>query len=199
MIVRYFGFKLPTTKRLFSIMSEPWILSAKLLFGIILMHTCLNGVNSIPVADEVVKLPGQPPVTFKQFAGYISLDEAKPRSLFYYFVEAESNSSSKPLVLWLNGGNSRYINFFTPNLMHNDNAWSFWFQFFAGPGCSSVGEGAFVEHGPFKPSGSVLVKNEYSWNKGIQNLHLSWENSAITVYLMLRVLIAALNEVIDLP
>nr|KAJ0207212.1 hypothetical protein LSAT_V11C500285600 [Lactuca sativa] len=126
-------------------MSEPWILSAKLLFGIILMHTCLNGVNSIPVADEVVKLPGQPPVTFKQFAGYISLDEAKPRSLFYYFVEAESNSSSKPLVLWLNGG----------------------------PGCSSVGEGAFVEHGPFKPSGSVLVKNEYSWNKGIQNLHLS--------------------------
>lgn len=109
MIVRYFGFKLPTTKRLFSIMSEPWILSAKLLFGIILMHTCLKGVESRPTADEVVELPGQPPVTFKQFAGYISLDDAKPRSLFYYFVEAESDSSSKPLVLWLNGGSSRYI------------------------------------------------------------------------------------------
>lgn len=36
-----------------------------------------------------------------------------------------------------------------------------------GPGCSSVGEGAFVEHGPFKPSGRVLVKNDFSWNKGI--------------------------------
>ncbi|XP_023741371.1 serine carboxypeptidase-like 45 [Lactuca sativa] len=144
MIVRYFGFKLPTTKRLFSIMSEPWILSAKLLFGIILMHTCLKGVESRPTADEVVELPGQPPVTFKQFAGYISLDDAKPRSLFYYFVEAESDSSSKPLVLWLNGG----------------------------PGCSSVGEGAFVEHGPFKPSGDVLVKNECSWNKEANMLYL---------------------------
>lgn len=37
---------------------------------------------------------------------------------------------------------------------------------FAGPGCSSVGAGAFVEHGPFKPKGNVLLKNEYSWNKG---------------------------------
>ena len=35
-----------------------------------------------------------------------------------------------------------------------------------GPGCSSVGAGAFVEHGPFKPSEEVLVKNDYSWNKG---------------------------------
>ncbi|KAL4587345.1 hypothetical protein LXL04_000214 [Taraxacum kok-saghyz] len=127
-----------------SIMSEPWILSAKLLFGVILMHTCLRGIVSIAASDEVVELPGQPPVQFKQYAGYISLDEAKPRYLFYYFVEAESNSSSKPLVLWLNGG----------------------------PGCSSVGEGAFVEHGPFKPIGSVLVKNEYSWNKEANMLYL---------------------------
>ncbi|KAI3525873.1 hypothetical protein L1887_05002 [Cichorium endivia] len=125
-------------------MSEPWILSAKLLFGIILIHTCLNSVDLIAVADEVWKLPGQPPATFKQFAGYISIDEAKPRSLFYYFVEAESDSPSKPLVLWLNGG----------------------------PGCSSVGEGAFVEHGPFKPSRGELVKNDYSWNKEANMLYL---------------------------
>ncbi|KAI3789199.1 hypothetical protein L2E82_01989 [Cichorium intybus] len=85
-------------------MSQPWVLSAKLLFGVILTHTCLRGVDSVAVSDDVVKLSGQPPVHFKQFAGYISLDEAKSRSRFYYFVEAESNSSSKPLVLWLNGG-----------------------------------------------------------------------------------------------
>ena len=36
----------------------------------------------------------------------------------------------------------------------------------SGPGCSSIGAGAFAEHGPFKPSGSVLIKNDYSWNKG---------------------------------
>jgi serine carboxypeptidase-like clade 2 len=35
-----------------------------------------------------------------------------------------------------------------------------------GPGCSSLGVGAFSENGPFRPSGQVLVKNEYSWNKG---------------------------------
>ncbi|XP_071720100.1 serine carboxypeptidase-like 45 [Rutidosis leptorrhynchoides] len=119
----------------------------KLKFSILIisMLTFLDGVNSVTlVSDEVVKLPGQPPVNFKQFAGYITVDKAKRRSLFYYFVEAESNSSSKPLVLWLNGG----------------------------PGCSSVGEGAFVEHGPFKPSGSVLLKNDFSWNKEANMLYL---------------------------
>jgi len=37
---------------------------------------------------------------------------------------------------------------------------------FEGPGCSSVGAGAFVEHGPFKPTKNGLIKNDYSWNKG---------------------------------
>jgi hypothetical protein len=35
-----------------------------------------------------------------------------------------------------------------------------------GPGCSSVGVGAFSENGPFRPNGNGLVRNEYSWNKG---------------------------------
>ncbi|KAK1427013.1 hypothetical protein QVD17_15695 [Tagetes erecta] len=126
--------------------SKPWILCTKLIYGIIILltQTSFNVLISASNSDEIVKLPGQPPVNFKQFAGYISVGESKQRSLFYYFVEAESNSSSKPLVLWLNGG----------------------------PGCSSVGEGAFVEHGPFKPSGRVLVKNDYSWNKEANMLYL---------------------------
>ncbi|KAF7806807.1 serine carboxypeptidase-like 45 [Senna tora] len=40
---------------------------------------------------------------------------------------------------------------------------------FEGPSCSSVGPGAFVEHGLFKPSKNVLVRNDYSWNKGSPN------------------------------
>ncbi|KAL8260592.1 hypothetical protein R6Q59_028545 [Mikania micrantha] len=124
--------------------SDPWILCTKFMYGVILMQSCLNWLISASISDQVVKLPGQPPVSFRQFAGYISVGESGRRSLFYYFVEAESNSSSKPLVLWLNGG----------------------------PGCSSVGEGAFVEHGPFKPSGRVLVKNNYSWNKEANMLYL---------------------------
>lgn len=40
---------------------------------------------------------------------------------------------------------------------------------YAGPGCSSLGVGAFSENGPFRPNGQVLVRNEYSWNRGIIN------------------------------
>ncbi|KAG2716096.1 hypothetical protein I3760_03G108100, partial [Carya illinoinensis] len=79
-----------------------------------------------------------------QFAGFITIDEQQQRALFYYFVEAEGNPASKPLVLWLN----------------------------VGPGCSSIGTGAFIEHGPFRPSGYNLVENEYSWNKETNMLYL---------------------------
>ncbi|KAG4925262.1 hypothetical protein JHK87_050802 [Glycine soja] len=65
-------------------------------------------------------------------------------ALFYYFVESKTDPASKPLVLWLNGG----------------------------PGCSSLGVGAFSENGPFRPNGEVLIKNEYSWNKETNMLYL---------------------------
>lgn len=54
--------------------------------------------------DKINKLPGQPLVSFQQFSGYITVDEVKQRALFYYFAEAEIDPSSKPLILWLNGG-----------------------------------------------------------------------------------------------
>lgn len=49
----------------------------------------------------------------------------------------------------------------------------FFFLFFLnlGPGCSSLGVGAFSENGPFRPSGKVLVRNEYSWNRGSVFFH----------------------------
>lgn len=93
-------------------------------------------------------LPGQPQtaVTFKQFAGYINVDQSSQRSLFYYFVESTSGSSTKPLILWLNGG----------------------------PGCSSVGIGAFTEIGPFGvyPDGETLYSRDFSWNKEANVLFL---------------------------
>lgn len=94
--------------------------------------------------DMISSLPGQPPVGFKQYAGYIPVDEKGQRALFYYFVEAETDPQTKPLVLWLNGG----------------------------PGCSSIGAGAFTEHGPFKPKGDGLIRNNYSWNKEANMLYL---------------------------
>ncbi|KAL6652799.1 hypothetical protein ACP70R_011724 [Stipagrostis hirtigluma subsp. patula] len=95
-------------------------------------------------ADKIGVLPGQPPLGFAQYAGYVTVDAARKRSLFYYFAEAEADPAAKPLVLWLNGG----------------------------PGCSSVGVGAFSENGPFRPSGNGLVRNEYSWNKEANMLYL---------------------------
>ncbi|XP_058751508.1 serine carboxypeptidase-like 45 [Vicia villosa] len=120
--------------------------SCSLIATIIIVVTTqiIVGVNSFPESDKISSLPQQPKVEFQQYAGYITVDEVQKRSLFYYFVEAEVEPASKPVVLWLNGG----------------------------PGCSSVGAGAFVEHGPFKPTQNGLIKNDYSWNKEANMLYL---------------------------
>ncbi|KAK4481769.1 hypothetical protein RD792_012680 [Penstemon davidsonii] len=118
-----------------------------IIFALLLYTT---QVKSHYEADKIGSLPGQPRVNFQQYSGYITINDAnhhqQQRQYFYYFVEAETEkpASIKPLVLWLNGG----------------------------PGCSSVGAGAFGEHGPFQPRGNILVKNDYSWNKEANILYL---------------------------
>ncbi|XP_050245217.1 serine carboxypeptidase-like 46 isoform X2 [Quercus robur] len=137
-----------TKELLFSLSSSRSIMQSQrwIVMGIIcatFIHF-LMPVEPFPIADKITSLPGQPQVSFQQFAGYITVDEKQNRALFYYFVEAESQPASKPLVLWLNGG----------------------------PGCSSVGAGALLEHGPFKVRGDNLVRNEYNWNKEANMLYL---------------------------
>lgn len=68
--------------------------------------------HGLKEADKIEMLPGQPNgVNIDQYSGYVTVDAKAERALFYYFVESQ-NSSTKPLVLWLNGG----INF---NLFHS--------------------------------------------------------------------------------
>ena len=56
-------------------------------------------------AARVRDLPGQPPVNFPHYSGYIKLDPLKGhKALFYWFFHAQQNSPHMPLVLWLNGG-----------------------------------------------------------------------------------------------
>lgn len=55
-------------------------------------------------ADRVVRLPGQPTVSFRQYSGYVTVNESHGRALFYWFLEATSAVDKKPLLLWLNGG-----------------------------------------------------------------------------------------------
>ena len=54
--------------------------------------------------DRVEALPGQPPVAFAQFSGYVTVNEERGRALFYWLTEADGDAATKPLVLWLNGG-----------------------------------------------------------------------------------------------
>ncbi|XP_061362709.1 serine carboxypeptidase-like 34 [Gastrolobium bilobum] len=98
-------------------------------------------------ADRVHGLPGQPPVKFNQYAGYITVNETHGRALFYWFFESTDKPKEKPLLLWLNGG----------------------------PGCSSIGYGEAEELGPFFPQNSSQPKlklNPYSWNKAANLLFL---------------------------
>ncbi|GAV58828.1 Peptidase_S10 domain-containing protein [Cephalotus follicularis] len=106
---------------------------------LIALSLAVSNVEGYPFEDLVVSLPGQPEVGFRQYSGYVDVDVKHGRSLFYYFVEAEGDSDKKPLTLWLNGG----------------------------PGCSSIGGGAFTELGPFYPTGDGrgLRRNRMSWNK----------------------------------
>ncbi|XP_021892585.1 serine carboxypeptidase-like 40 [Carica papaya] len=91
-------------------------------------------------SDKITVLPGQPVsgVDFDHYAGYVTVDDKAGKALFYYFAESPNNSSTNPLVLWLNGG----------------------------PGCSSFGYGAMTELGPFRVNsdGKTLFRNKYAWN-----------------------------------
>ncbi|XP_030526771.2 serine carboxypeptidase-like 34 isoform X1 [Rhodamnia argentea] len=97
-------------------------------------------------ADRVYRLPGQPEVKFKQYAGYVTVNATHGRALFYWFFEATESPQDKPLLLWLNGG----------------------------PGCSSIGYGQSEELGPFFPQKDQpnLKFNRYTWNKATNLLFL---------------------------
>ncbi|KAL5700338.1 Serine carboxypeptidase-like 26 [Ranunculus cassubicifolius] len=99
-----------------------------------------NAAPKAQESDRVINLPGQPTSpNISHFSGYVTVNEDHGRALFYWFFEAESQPSKKPLLLWLNGG----------------------------PGCSSVGYGAAVELGPLrvKKNGDGLKFNKYAWNQ----------------------------------
>lgn len=99
-----------------------------------------DSISNQQLLDKVSNLPGQNfNVSFDHYAGYVTVNEEAGRALFYWFFEAEEDPSSKPLVLWLNGG----------------------------PGCSSIAYGLGEEIGPFhvEKDGKALYLNPYSWNK----------------------------------
>nr|XP_043628530.1 serine carboxypeptidase 1-like [Erigeron canadensis] len=102
--------------------------------------------DGLAEGDKIDALPGQPAgVNFNQYSGYVTVNQTAGRALFYYFVESPTDSSTKPLVLWLNGG----------------------------PGCSSM-IGAMSELGPFRinSDGKTLFMNDYAWSNVANMLFL---------------------------
>jgi hypothetical protein len=55
--------------------------------------------------NEITHIPGlETHLKSKHYGGYINIDEAHGRNLYYYFVTSQGNPVEDPLVLWLNGG-----------------------------------------------------------------------------------------------
>ncbi|CAN1234835.1 Serine carboxypeptidase-like 42 [Linum perenne] len=90
--------------------SRSWFGGGTLVSAFLLVvFSNLGVLQGYPAEDLVVDLPGQPKVGFKQYAGYVDVDAKTGKSLFYYFVEAETAPLSKPLTLWLNGAMDMHV------------------------------------------------------------------------------------------
>ena len=130
--------------------SAPTAAAALVLLQLLASFAC--SCRSAPPDALVTRLPGFEGARLpsKHYAGYVTVDEASERSLFYYLALSERDPAADPVVLWLNGG----------------------------PGCSSF-DGFVYENGPFNfepgrrststPPGGLprLRLNPYSWSKVI--------------------------------
>ncbi|XVF89284.1 hypothetical protein PTKIN_Ptkin19aG0117700 [Pterospermum kingtungense] len=94
--------------------------------------------------DRISSLPGQPPVTFSQFSGYVTVNDEHGRALFYWLTEATTVPQKKPLVLWLSGvpsntfwpdiddemGSSHMDFLITPNTSSSSSSFTSWTTIF---------------------------------------------------------------------
>ncbi|TQD90408.1 hypothetical protein C1H46_024045 [Malus baccata] len=89
---------------------NPNLLNIVMIWCLVLLFPVINAVKHeefevqrlLGEGDRVTNLPGQPPVSFPHYAGYVPLPNSG-KALFYWFFQAQENASRKPLVLWLNG------------------------------------------------------------------------------------------------
>lgn len=71
-------------------------------------NAIVHSQEGLKEKDRIVRLPGQPQVKFSQYGGYVTVDKLAGSAFYYYFVEAQHSKEKLPLLLWLNGGNSKY-------------------------------------------------------------------------------------------
>eukprot|EP00466_Bigelowiella_natans_P007458 jgi/Bigna1/92838/estExt_fgenesh1_pm.C_800008 len=94
------------------------------MFTFVLMASAsLSMATALSPSDFAIEsLPGlDAEVPFKQYAGYMPLDDGFGTEMFFWFVESMDDPKTDPVAFWTNGG----------------------------PGSSSVAYGFWTEHGPF--------------------------------------------------
>jgi serine carboxypeptidase-like clade 2 len=147
-----------------------------------------GAAGSIPAhKTDITDLPGLPASLkgLKMRSGYIDVNPATGRKLFYWFILSQNNPATDPLVLWL----LREVMVIRIMIMMHLVFFFFFFFFFfwhanslnfqpiptsnGGPGCSSIGGGLLTENGPFWASpDETLVENPHSWTKAANVVYL---------------------------
>lgn len=96
---------------------------------------CVSACSGAPVTS----LPGlEGPLPFNMSSGYLTVDAASGRKIFYTFVASQSDDPAAPLVPSFSGG----------------------------PGCSSTGVAMMQELGPVTPDGSGGLRlRPYGWQR----------------------------------
>ncbi|KAK9130317.1 hypothetical protein Sjap_010804 [Stephania japonica] len=132
-----------------------WVLVFYLLFPLVALIQTNCGVHGSgdpsgqQERDRVTYLPGLTfNVSFSHYSGYVNVNETTGKWLFYWFIEALEDPSSKPLVIWLEGG----------------------------PGCSGIGFGEVTQIGPFRVNsdGRTIRFNRYSWHQFANVIYLEF-------------------------
>lgn len=87
-------------------MAQPWFCYvAVCIFSTVVVVTVSATSSSEQIHDKVGELPGQTfDIDFEHYAGYVTVNDQAGRALFYWFIEADQHPHTKPLLLWLNGG-----------------------------------------------------------------------------------------------
>ena len=88
-------------------LSPKWVFVVQILLTLINLNRATSSSDPLvqQELDKVLQLPGQTfNISFAHYAGYVTVNEYTGRALFYWLIEAAEDPSSKPLVLWLNGG-----------------------------------------------------------------------------------------------
>jgi len=110
-----------------------------------LVLVLIAGANTTSVDTLVRSLPDLEG-TLPPNSMYAGYLNVTGRFYYYVFVRAQEQPDTAPFLFWTNGG----------------------------PGCSSVGEGLWMEHGPYKVSNkrAGIERNPFSWNRLANVLYL---------------------------